>query len=126
MKQWIILIIAVTLIVWAGFFEICYLQKTSRYLLSDVDYSKQALNSNNIDLAKSHFDALESTWKNLKQIWSIYVDHDEIEDMDKSILEYKLYLQKEDEDEAYLSLCEVERKIYHIVEKQEVHIGNVF
>ena len=54
------------------------------------------------------------------------MDHDEIEDMDKSILEYKLYLQKEDEDEAYLSLCEVERKIYHIVEKQEVHIGNVF
>lgn len=126
MKQWIILIIAVALIIWAGFFEICYLQKTSRYLLSDVDYSKQALNSKNIDLAKSHFDALESTWKNLKQIWSIYVDHDEIEDMDKSILEYKLYLQKEDEDEAYLSLCEVERKIYHIVEKQEVHIGNVF
>lgn len=126
MKQWVILIIAIALIVWAGFFEICYLEKTSRYLLSDVDYSKQALNSDNVELAKSHYEPLNSTWENLKQVWAIYVDHDEIEDMDKTILEYKLYLEQDSNEDAYISLCELERKINHIVEKQQVHIGNVF
>lgn len=126
MKQWIILIIAVALVIWSGFFEICYLEKTSRYLLSDVDYSKQALESDNINLAKSHYEPLDSTWQNLKQVWSIYVDHDEIEDMDKTILEYKLYLEQDSIEDSYISLCELERKINHIVEKQQVHIGNVF
>lgn len=46
--------------------------------------------------------------------------------MDKSMLEYKVYLDKEDEEEAYTSVCEIQRKINHIVEKQQIHIGNIF
>lgn len=126
MKQWLILIIAIALVVFGGIFEICYLERTSRYLLADVSYSKQALETENYNLAKDHYEALNSTWNNLKKVWSIYVDHDEIEDMDKSMLEYNVYLDKEDEEDAYTSVCEIQRKINHIVEKQQIHVGNIF
>ena len=126
MKQWIILIVAGTILFLGGMFEITYLEKTSKYLLTDVSYSKQYINNENIELAKKHYGELEYTWKSLRDSWGIFIDHDEVGGMDETLLAYKSYLDKDDIEESYVKICELERMIKHIVEKQEVKIGNVF
>lgn len=126
MKQVIILIVAICLLVFSGIFEISYLEKTSKYLLSDVSYSKQYISKENFSLAKGHYWALNDTWKTLRDSWGIFIDHDEVGAIDETLLAYKSYLDKEDEDESYVKICELERLIKHIVEKQEIKIGNVF
>lgn len=126
MKQWIILIVAGAILILGGLFEITYLENTSKYLLTDVSYSKQYVSKENIELAKKHFEALNSTWKSLRDSWGIFIDHDEVGGMDETLLAYKSYLDKDDIEESYVKICELERMIKHIVEKQEVKIGNVF
>ena len=126
MKQGIILVVALLLLIFAGIYEISYLKNTSKYLLSDVSYSKQYINQENFSLAKNHYEALYETWQNLRDPWGIFIDRDEVGEMDEALLAYKSYLDKEEETEAYVEICEIERIINHIVEKQEVKIGNVF
>ncbi len=126
MKQWIILIIALILLIGGGIYETKYLESSSRYLLSDVYYSKQAIENNNLKLAKSHYNSLNDTWNNLKESWAIFIDHDEIGNLEEEMLKYNSYLEKENEEEAYVTILEIERLINHVIEKQEIHIGNIF
>ena len=126
MKQVIILIVAILLLIFAGIYEISYLKNSSKYLLSDINYSKQYINEENFYLAKEHYNALKETWENLRDPWGIFIDHDEVGEMDEALLAYKSYLDKEQEIDAYVEICEIERIVNHIVEKQEVKIGNVF
>lgn len=126
MKQWIILIIALILLIGGGIYETKYLESSSRYLLSDVYYSKQAIENNNLKLAKSHYNSLNDTWNNLKESWAIFIDHDEIGNLEEEMLKYNSYLEKENEEEVYVTILEIERLINHVIEKQEIHIGNIF
>ena len=126
MKQVIILMVAICILIFSGMYEISYLEKTSKYLLTDVNYSKQYISNENISLAKEHYGALNETWKSLRDSWGIFIDHDEVGGMDETLLAYKSYLDKDDVEESYVKICELERLIKHIVEKQEIKVGNVF
>lgn len=125
MKQWLILIISLLILIFAGVYEINYLENTSKYILSDVRYAKQLVDLKNIEMAKDHFNSLKSTWDNLKQPWGIFIDHEEIGYLDEAITSYKAYLDKNNAADAYVMICEVERLIYHTVGKQEIEIGNI-
>ena len=125
MKQWFILISSLLILIFAGIYEIKYLESTSKYLLSDVYYSKQLIDSENIEVAKDSYENLKNTWQNLRQTWGIFIDHEEIGYLDETITSYKSYLDKNDSEEAYVMICEIERLVNHIVEKQELEIGNI-
>ncbi len=126
MKQWLILIFSIIIIIFSGIYEIKYLQNTSNYLVSDIDYCKSAIESNNFKLAQDHIENVYTTWNYLNTVWSIFVDHDEIGNIDEELLQFKLYIQEEDKKEAVVACEELKRIIEHSVEKQKLNIANVF
>lgn len=126
MKQWVILIISLFLVIFFGMYEVRYLSQSSSYILSDVEYCENAIENNNFKIAKEHLEDLENTWQNLDNIWSIFIDHDEIGNIDQELLQFKVYVEEENKEEALLSCRELKRIINHSVEKQKLSVANVF
>lgn len=126
MKQIVILLVSLVVLITSGIYEVHYLEKTSRYALSDLEYSKNAIDNDNYALAKEHIKALENTWNHMKGIWNIFVVHEEIDQIEDAMISYKVYIENEDKEMAVLEYETLVRTLSHIVEKQKLTIENVF
>lgn len=124
-KQVIILIIAVLVLLYCGNFEVKYLERTSRYALTDVGYTKNAVENKNFELAKQHMKELENTWDNMKVVWNIFITYDELDSIESEMVKYKQYIEEENAEEALVAAQMLNRNFSHIVEKQRVKIENV-
>lgn len=126
MKQWAILIISVIILLLAGFWQICYLEKTARYTLSDIEYVKNAAINGNFKLAKEGAENIERTWNSVETVWHIFIDSNEIDRIEEHICSIKSYIDEEDKEEVIVNANELNRIVDYIVRKQKVHIQNVF
>lgn len=126
MKQWVVLIVSVCIIIFSGIYEVSYLRDTSSYLLADIEYCRNAVENNNFSIAKDHVKDVYSTWNYLDNVWSIFIDHDEMGNIKEEMLTFKLYIENENKEEAIIACRKLEQAILHSVEKQELSISNVF
>ena len=125
LKQILILIISSIVLIFSGIWEIKYIENSSRYLLSDIEYSKNALNNNNFELAKAHVDKLEKTWGNIKQTWNMFVLQEEIDEVDNIITTYKVHTKYDNLEEA-MGDCELlTSMIKDIVQKHKIKCENI-
>lgn len=125
MKQWTILIVCMILILLAGFWQINYLEKTSRYTLSDIEYVKNSAINENFILAKEGIENVEKTWNSVKTVWHIFVDSNEVDKVEEHITQIKSYIDEEDKEEIIVNANELNRVLNYIVKKQEIKIGNI-
>ena len=125
MKQWIILILSFIIVIASGLWEIKYLEDTSRYALTDINYSRNLIQNSNFDMAKEQVNDISNTWDNIKTVWTIFVDHEEIGYIEEGITTYKSYVELEESDQAIVAANELERIFKHVVDKQKLHVGNI-
>ena len=125
MKQWIILIVCLGVILGVGFWQVCYLEKTALYTLSDIEYVKNAAKNENFKLAKKGAENIEKTWNNVEKSWHIFIDANEIDRVEEHIESIKSYIDEEDKEEVIANLNELNRLLSFIVKKQKVKIENV-
>lgn len=126
LKQVIIFLISSAIIIFSGIWEIKYLENSSRYILSDIQYSKNALNNNNFELAKSHVERLEDTWNNMKNVWNMFVVQEDIEEIESRITMYKIHTEYNDREEAIIDCDLLKGMIQGIIEKHKISCDNVF
>ena len=126
LKQVMIFLISSAIIIFSGFWEIKYLENSSRYILSDIQYSKNALNNNNFELAKAHVEKLEDTWDSMKNVWSMFVVQDDIEEIESTMTMYKIHTEYNDREEAMIDCDLLKGMIKGIVEKHKVNCNNIF
>jgi len=125
MKQSIIMIICIVIIVVGGVFEIKYLEKSSLYLSSDIEYIQNAIQNKNYDVALTQTNSTYSSWKSVKNIWNIFVNHDEIDEIESAIIELKEHLSFENDEECLVAIEKIKRNLEHTVERQKVKIDNI-
>ena len=125
MKQWIILIVCVILLLLTGMWQICYLEKTARYTLSDIEYVKNSAINENFDMAKEGIENVEKTWNSVKTVWHMFVDSSEVDKVEEHITQIKSYIDEEDKEEVIVNANELNRVLNYIVKKQQVKIGNI-
>ena len=125
LKQILILIISSIVLIFSGIWEIKYIENSSRYLLSDIEYSKNALNNNNFELAKAHLDKLEKTWRNIKQTWNMFVLQEEIDEVDNIITTYKVHTKYDNLEEAMVDCELLTSMIKDIVQKHKIKCENI-
>lgn len=126
LKQISILTISSIILVFSGIWEIKYIDNSSRYLLSDVQYSKNALNNNNFDLAKDHVEKLEETWNEIKKVWNMFVIQEEIDEIDNIIATYKIHAEYDNLEDSMADCDLLKRKIQDVVDKHKINYENIF
>ncbi|MDD2376381.1 MAG: DUF4363 family protein [Clostridia bacterium] len=126
MKNFIILTLAIIILIITSIWQIKYIEETSIFAISDVDYAMNLVQNDNFNGANTHIKELENTWKNMKKMWTIFINHNEIDDIEIALLNFKIYVELNNKDEALLYSEQLKHNLYHISEKQKVKIENVF
>lgn len=126
LKQVLILIISSAILIFSGIWEIKYIEKSSRYLLSDIEYSKNALNNNNFELVKKHVEELDKTWANIKNTWNIFVIDEDIEEVDKTLSTYKIHTEYNNLEESMKDCDLLKKMVNDIVSKHKIKYENIF
>ena len=126
LKQVLILVISSAILIFSGLWEIKYIENSSRYLLSDIEYSKNALKNNNFELAKQHVKNLENTWESMKKTWKMFVLQEEIDEVDNIIATYKIHTEYDNIEESMADCDVLKNMITDIVEKHQVKYENIF
>ena len=125
MKQVIISIICIALLVIGGVAEIKYLNKSASYLSSDIEYVKNAIINNNYELAKEQLNNTKNNWKEQKKIWHIFVNNEEIEEIDVSIIELEEYINNHMKEESIVEVSKLISLIKYSANMQRLSIETV-
>ncbi len=125
MKQTIIMIVCIFILVVGGVAEVKYLQKSSRYIMTDMDYIQNAIENDNFEFAKEQIEKSYDTWSKIKNIWNMFIVHDEIDDIEQSMIELREYIKFENTEECIVSISKVKEFLDHTVKRQEVRMDNI-
>ena len=125
-RQIFILIVAIGLVVLGGIGETNYLNNSSNFVLADVNYTENMLNNKNIEKAKESIKELESSWKNVKDAWNIFVQNDLIDQIDDSLVELKAYINLGNYEESLVYIQKLRENLITIVDRQKILCENIF
>lgn len=124
-KQIAILIISLFLLIFGGIWEIKYLERTSRYLASEVEYTKNAIENNNFELADKQMESMQNTWGDMNIVWNIFINHDRIDDLEEAIEDLDSYIYLKQDKEAINAADRLNKIIYQIVDKQKFSFEHI-
>lgn len=124
-KQIAILIISLFLLIFGGIWEIKYLERTSRYLASEVEYTKNAIENNNFELADKQMESMQNTWDDMNIVWNIFINHDRIDDLEEAIEDLDSYIYLKQDKEAINAADRLNKIIYQIVDKQKFSFEHI-
>ncbi len=125
-KQIIIFIVSVALLVFGGVWELKYLNNTSRYIKTDIDYVKHEVEKGDFDAAKEQINELRNTWGDVSDVWNIFVNHDRIDDLEEAIETLNADIELKDKDSAIKSSMILKAIVSQIVDKQRFSFEHVF
>lgn len=126
MKQAIILIVVTAILIISGIWEMDYFNDSSQYVLSDINYIKNAVENNNFKMAKDHVAELNNTWDGVKKVWAMFIEHDEIDDIEEAMLKFKSYVAIQNKEESIVYAESLDNLFRHISERETINIPNVF
>ena len=126
MRNLIILVISLVILIGSGLIQLNYLNNSSQYLISDVEYIENLINNNDFKEANNHYDKLHNTWENMSNVWCIFIHNNETETLKEYMVELEKNIELENKNNVYLGCSQIINKLENIVEKQKLLIENVF
>lgn len=126
MKQYVILFCTILLVVALHIFQSMYLEKTSRYVLTDLNDIENAIERNDFETAKSSVKELQSTWVNVRSGWDCFGEHDDVGEIGNNIDNLEVYvIQKQDVD-SIIEISDIRHLLSHVMESEKLKICNIF
>ena len=126
MKQWIIIIVAMSLIIGFNCWQSKFLENTSKYVLTDINEIKIAGLRNDEETLKYAVKALNDTWENIKLGWDVFAEHDSVEEIEESIAKIKACSESGENKMLLIENDILKGKIERIVEMESFKLENVF
>lgn len=125
MKQIIILIISVIISLSAGLYEINYLKNTTKYFNADINHIKNKINSQDFEEADIYLNKVEKSWNKIKNIWDIFVNHEDINQIEEEMLLCKLDIKSQDKEDSLKSVERLKRDLNNIYERKKIKLQNI-
>lgn len=130
MKDIVIIILLIIIIVGGDFYTRNHLKKSTEELLSKLENLKEkillAKESENRQELKKEMEKTEQRWRKISDIWSIVIVHQEIDNIEQTLVRAKSYIYDGNLEDA---IAEVEAAIFfanHINEREQIKIKNIF
>lgn len=125
MKQIIILIISVIIALSAGLYEINYLKNTTKYFNADINHIKNKIISQDFNEADIYLNKVEKSWDKIKNIWDIFVNHEDINQIEEEILSCKLNIKLKNKNDSIKSIEKLKKNLNNIYERKKIKLQNI-
>ena len=126
MKDFITFLAILMCIIGGGMWEINYLEETSRYLKTDLNYIEYYINLEKFDVVENELKRVKNTWNNMEKIWALFVHHDDIEYVNLCLAELDSNLEYELADEASNSISRLICNMDYTIECEKLKLQNIF
>lgn len=119
------MIVILIFIVSAGFWINHELQDSTRDLTRQIDRVEVLVNDNHWEAAMKQTELLEKVWKQEAKWWPIFLEHQEMDNIEFSMAKFKEYVASKNNSLAQGQLSEIKLMIEHIPRKEEVNLINI-
>ena len=127
MRKEIIIVFIIIIIIFATDILTQNFTKKSISLINEkLDNIKTTIINNETNDLNSEIKNLDENWTDINNKMSFYIEHDELEKVNTSLVKIKSYIEFEEYSEAVPELEECKYILDHIKEKQRLKIINLF
>ena len=102
------------------------LKKDSEEIIERLQEIRTGIEQNNIDNLEEKATSTYNTWTEKANYWSILADHQEIDNIEKTILNVKSAIEKKDYITAISKIDESDFLILQIIDKEKLILKNIF
>lgn len=107
------------------FFSVKYLGKTCYTLTSDASTLEAQISKESWDKAYKTSLKFMKDWKEDSKLVSIFVHHQEIDDINNEVWKLTQHVKCENKDEALASIHAIKFLISHIIDLEKINIQNL-
>ena len=125
-KEIIIVCIIVIAIFVTDFITQNFTKENIKSIEDKLNVMKESINNNETQNLNNQIKELEDKWAHIDKKMSFYIEHDELEKVNSSLVRFKSYIELEDYQEAITELEECKYILEHIKDKQRMQIINLF
>ncbi|TGE31957.1 DUF4363 family protein [Desulfosporosinus sp. Sb-LF] len=103
-----------------------YIQSTSQTLALQIETVEQSISTHKWENAQKQLNIAQPRWDKTKTLWTVLLDHQEIDDIEVSMKKLEKYIQAQD---VALSLGEasaLKLLIDHISDTEKLTLRNIF
>lgn len=126
MKILVISILLLALVFIGSFFLYNTIENTANDFASEVIALKELVREENwqeVDVAFEHF---KKSWQPKSNIWMAIINHEEIDSIERALVESEQYIYFRDKKLSYVQLSVLEHFLEHIYLKEKVTLQNIF
>ena len=126
MKPLIIISTLTLLIIAGGCLTLNALNSESQRLNDSLAALEEDILKQNWDDALKKFEKFHNKWDKVSSIWSMLVDHYEIDNIELILSQLNSYVKNQDKNEALSQMSSLKTLIKHIPAKESFNFQNVF
>ncbi|HYH03977.1 MAG TPA: DUF4363 family protein [Bacillota bacterium] len=125
MKAWVLSTIGLFLLLGFGIYSGSYLQKSSIRVIHHVNRVESAIIKRQWLQASRSLAQVERSWKKIKPWWAILIHHQEIDNIENSLVKLEKAVQSHDRSSSQMSSGELQHFLQHIPQREKFTIINI-
>ncbi len=102
------------------------LQTSSDDLTGQIKLLSSTIRQQDWETAVKHSEKLEKLWEQKAKWWPVFLDHQEMDNIEFSLARVKEYVTSQDDALSLGQLSELKLMIEHIPRKEAVNLENIF
>jgi predicted ABC-type ATPase len=102
------------------------LQTSSGDLTRQIQLVSSTIRQQDWETAVKHSEKLEKLWEQKAKWWPVFLDHQEMDNIEFSLARVKEYVTSKDDALSLGQLSELKLMIEHIPRKEAVNLTNIF
>jgi hypothetical protein len=125
LKPVIIIIILTAILIVGGCITLYTLNSESQKLDGSLDALELDIKNQNWDTASNKLEEFHSKWDKTSSLWSMLIDHYEIDNIELILSQLVSYVETQDTNEALSKLSALKTLIKHIPAKESFNLENI-
>lgn len=118
--------IVLFLIIVSGILIKSYLDVTTAKFITELDTLERYINTDQWDKAREMVIDLNGKWEKTENIWTLFTNHHEIDNISISLKTLGEYIVGQDKTESKASLVSLKHFISHIPKMEKLSLKNIF
>jgi predicted membrane protein len=122
---WISLVIICIFIIFSIYYTYI-LEKSSGNIVTSIEDIEKKIDKNDWDGVQKDLDILRNKWEGMIKPWSSFIEHEELDNIQVSILKVDEYISMNNEVLTRSELSVLKYLVRHIYLKEKLELGNIF
>lgn len=125
-KTLLLCILTLAFLILFGFFISSYIKTSASKLLKEIDKIEYSISNDNYITAYTDIEKLLTDWEETEKLWSMFVNHHEIDNISITLKESVEYIKLKDKVNSSAYISALRHYIKHIPEIETLSLKNIF